>query len=204
MTVSDELDSRLRFHIRTRGDLSGLVSDAITAHLNRLDERASQATSTQIEPVDFSRSQRFGVGLNARINARNDGIVLEVSVDQLFRERYIERQLARSYREKADLDWPPLEHASRQDINKLRTVPLEEQAERAFYSYVEMRLEAIRAWVHRQANYHQCEDLPLKISFDEESGLWICTYCGHVSEGGKCWTCGRLRATDQPVLQEKE
>lgn len=198
VTISGELDSRLRSHIRTRGDLSGLVSDAATAYLDRLDKRQTiQVASTVLEPIEFSRSQRFGVGLLARLTVASNEVVVEVSVDQPFRDRYVERELNNLYREKQDLQFPPLEHASREDINKVKGVSMEERAERAFFSYIEERLQPIRTWTERQLHYHHCENLPIKLCFDQESGLWLCTHCDHVSEGQECWTCGHPPHADE-------
>jgi hypothetical protein len=102
------------------------------------------------------------------------------------------------YKEKEDLDFPPPEHASAEDVNKLRGASLQERAERSFYIYVQERLERIRNWAVRQMHYHHCEDLPLRLRFDEESGLWLCMHCGQVNgEEDVCWACKETRSVEE-------
>lgn len=39
VSISDDLENRLREHLRKQGDLSRIVTEALTAHLDRIEKK---------------------------------------------------------------------------------------------------------------------------------------------------------------------
>ena len=95
---------------------------------------------------------------------------VEISVDSVFREAFIEREIKESYREKED-DFRPLEYASDGKRPTLREVSIGEEAEREFRLYLKEHKGRIETWARRQMRYHGCEFLPLDMRFEEDSDL---------------------------------
>ncbi len=42
VSISDELENRLREHLRKQGDLSRIVSEALISYLDRLEKKAKK------------------------------------------------------------------------------------------------------------------------------------------------------------------
>jgi hypothetical protein len=92
---------------------------------------------------------------------------VEVAVDTVFREAFIEREMKESYRYKEDEDSRPLEYASDGEHTVLHQVSIGEEAEREFRLYLKERKDSIEAWARRQMRYHGCEFLPLDIHSED-------------------------------------
>jgi len=78
-------------------------------------------------------------------------------------------------------------------IQEVRFVHAEERAERQFYVLLKEKIDPVREWAIAELKENGVNIDRVRIRFDPEEGLRLCSNCGHpAKEFEECWNCGSL------------
>ena len=193
VSVPDDIENRLRPFTRRRGDLSRLVTQALDRYVTELEKQRLKALkSTQKSVGEYYKERRFANLVKVEGRFTLDGADLQLVIDDAMRTRKLDELLEEEV--KADHKAGPFEAIEHEKtVQEVRYVPPEERAERDFYALLKEKIEDIREWALSELKENGVNANRVRICFDPEEGLRLCTGCGYpTKEFNECWNCGCL------------
>jgi len=193
VSVPDDIEKRVRPFTRRRGDLSRLVTQALDRYVTELEKQRLKALkSTQKSVGEYYKERRFANLVKVEGRFTLDGADLQLVIEDVARTQ----KLGGFLKEEEEADHKAgragaIEHGK--TVQEVRYVPPEERAERDFYAFLKEKIEDIREWALSELKENGVNVNRVRISFDPEEGLRLCTECGYpTKEFNECWNCGCL------------
>jgi len=193
VSLPDDVEDRLRTFARKRGDLSKVVTEALNRYFSEYDkQRIKVLKSTQRSVGEYVKERWFGNLVKAEGRFTLDGADIRLVIDDSARDSKLDELLRME--EKVDRKGGWLDAAEHgKTIQEVRFVHAEERAERQFYVLLKEKIDPVREWAIAELKENGVNIDRVRIRFDPEEGLRLCSNCGHpAKEFEECWNCGSL------------